>query len=242
MIISCAGRTEKPLQKGHFLGVSLLDRPIYSYVDAARLLRLPAQTLRRWMEGATRAGRDYPPVIREDPLDVDYVTWGEFVEAGLLLGYRQKRISLQKMRPFIERMRKEQGIPYPLAHFKPLIDKKELVYELQQASLLDPRLYLVRAEGDQMLLAPPVQEYLDRVDFDPAGVVHRMRPVARDNPVVIDPEVSFGIPQIKGIRTELVAESVDGGETEEQAALSWGLGLSEVQAALEWERSLKKAA
>lgn len=224
------------------MSVSLLDRPIYSYAEAARLLQLPAQTLRRWMEGAKRAGKDYPPVIRAEPLGVDYLTWGEFVEAGLLLGYRQKHVSLQKMRPFIERMRVEQGIPYPLAHFKPLIDKKELVYELQQQTLLDPRLYLVRAEGDQMLLAPPVQEYLDRVDFDPAGVVSRLRPSGRLSPVVIDPEVSFGIPQIKGVRTELVAESVAGGETEEQAALSWGLGLSEVRAALAWERSLKKAA
>ena len=225
-----------------FLGISLLDRPTYSYADAARLLRLPSQTLRRWLEGATRAGVVYPPVIRPEPLGVDFVTWGEFVEAGFLLGYRQKHVSLQKMRPFIEEMRQKQGIPYPLAHLKPLVLNKELVYELQQATLLDPRLYLVRVEGGQMLWARPVEEYLQRVEFDPAGVVFRLRPEGFDNPVAIDPEVSFGIPQIKGIRTELVAESVAGGETEEQAAHSWGLGLSEIRAALQWERSLPKAA
>jgi uncharacterized protein (DUF433 family) len=147
------------------------------------------------------------------------------------------------MRPFIEGMRERWQVPYPLAHFKPLIDNKKLVYELQQEAQLDPKLYLVNAERGQMLLALPVREFLDTVEFDPAGaVVMRLRPFGLRTPVVIDPEVSFGIPQIKGVRTELVAESVAAGESEEQAALSWGLGMDDVDAALEWERALAKAA
>lgn len=225
------------------MGLSILDRPLYSYTEAARLLALPSQTLRRWLEGATREGVDYPPVIRPAPTGSDTVTWGEFVEAGLLRGYRKKNISLQKMRPFIERAREETGAPYPLAHLKPLImDRKKLVYQLQQETLLDPALYLVQAEEGQMLLAPPVKDFLERVDFDPSGAVSRLFPLGLKRPVVIDPEVSFGVPQIKGIRTELVAESVAAGESREQAAISWGLGANEVDAALEWEGSLQKAA
>jgi uncharacterized protein (DUF433 family) len=216
---------------------------MYTYSEAARLLRLPSQTLRRWLEGATRAGVAYAPVIRPEPTGSEFVTWGEFVESGLLRGYRQKNLSLQKMRPFIQRMREQQGVPYPLAHFKPLIlDNKDLVYELQQETLLDPRLYLVRVEGGQMLLAPPVADFLERVEFDPKGVVSRLRPSGMSSPVTIDPQVSFGVPQIKGIRTELVAESIAAGESRESAALAWGLGLSDVDAAIAWERSLKKAA
>lgn len=225
------------------MAVSILDRPLYSYAEAARLLRLSSQTLRRWLEGATREGVSYLPVIRPRPTDSDSVTWGEFVEAGLLRGYRKKNMSLQKMRPFIERHREESGVPYPLAHFKPFIlDQKALVYALQQETLLDPALYLVREEGGQMLLAPPVQEFLKRVEFDPSGVVSRLHPFGLRTPVVIDPEVSFGVPQIKGVRTESVAESVAAGESAEEAALSWGLGVGEVRAALKWEGSLKKVA
>lgn len=165
------------------------------------------------------------------------------MEAGLLRGYRNKKVPLQKMRPFITRYREEAGVPYPLAHFKPLIlDRKDLVYALQQETLLDPALYLVRSEGGQMLLAPPVEAFLERVEFDPAGAVSRFRPHGLRTPVVLDPEVSFGVPQIKGIRTESVAESVAAGESPEQAAMSWGLGIQEVEAALKWEGSLKKAA
>jgi uncharacterized protein (DUF433 family) len=170
------------------------------------------------------------------------VTWGEFVEAGLLRGYRTKKVPLQKMRPFIEDARAQWQVPYPLAHFKPLIDHKQLVYELQQESGLDPKLYLVQAEGGQMLLAQPVREFLETVEFDPAGAVSRLYPLGLKTRVVIDPEVSFGVPQIKGVRTELVAESVAAGESKEQAALNWGLGLRDVGAALDWERALAKVA
>ncbi len=225
------------------MGVFILDRPLYSYTEAARLLRLPAGTLRRWLEGASRAGVDYPPVIRSEPTGSDFVTWGEFVEGGLLRGYRQKHLSLQKMRPFIERARQEWGVPYPLAHFKPMIlDRKKLVFDLQQATALDPRLYLVQVEGGQMFFAPPVEEFLTRVEFDPAGAVSRVFPFGKQTPVAIDPEVSFGVPQIRGVRTESVAESVAAGESREDAARSWGLGLGDVGAALDWEKSLKKAA
>lgn len=229
------------LERGK-LALTVLDRPLYSYVEAARLLQVPTETLRRWLEGATRAGVVYPPVIRAEPTGSDAVTWGEFVEAGLLRGYRSKSVPLQKMRPFIQKARERFDVPYPLAHLKPMIDNQRLVYELQQEAGLSPELYLINAEDDQMLWAEPVSEFLERVEFDPVGSVSRFFPFGLRTPVVIDPEVSFGIPQIRGIRTELVAETVAAGESEDEAALSWGLGKSDVDAALKWERSLKAAA
>ena len=230
------------LERG-IVALTVLDRPLYSYAEAARLLRVSSQTLRRWLDGASRAGVEYPPVIRPEPTGSETVTWGEFVEAGFLRGYRAKRVPLQKMRPFITKARERSGAPYPLAHFKPLINNQRIVYDLQQEAGLDPKLYLVNAEDDQMLWAEPVSEFLETVEFDPnSDVVARVFPAGLKTPVVIDPEVSFGIPQIKGVRTELVAESVAAGESKEEAAQSWGLGLGEIEAALEWERSIAKAA
>lgn len=44
--------------------VSMLDRPVSSYAETDRLLRLTPSTARRWIDGYERAGREYPPVIR----------------------------------------------------------------------------------------------------------------------------------------------------------------------------------
>lgn len=225
------------------LPLTVLDRPLYSYPEAARLLRVPSPTLLRWLDGARRAGVEYAPVIRPEPTGSDVVTWGEFVEAGFLKGYRAKRVPLQKMRPFIAKARERSSVPYPLAHFKPLINNQRLVYDIQKEAGLDPQLYLVNAEDDQMLWAAPVSEFLETVVFDPeSDIVSKVFPQGLSTPVVIDPEVSFGIPQIKGVRTELVAESIAAGESIEEAARSWGLGLNEIEAALDWERSLAEAA
>jgi len=220
----------------------LLERPLYSCSEAARLLQIHPETLRRWLEGSVRAGVHYAPVIRHEPTGSEVVTWGEFVEAGLLRGYRKERVPLQKMRPFIERARSEFGVPYPLAHFNPKIDNKRLVYELQKETGLDPKLYLVDAENEQIRWAEPVKDFLKKVEFDAVGIVSRFFPMGKLTPVVIDPEVSFGVPQIRGIRTELVAESVEAGESLEMAARSWDLQPVEVEAALSWERSITAAA
>lgn len=128
--------------------VVTLERPLYSYAEAARLLDLSPTTLRWWLEGSVRGGTAYPPVIRSEPTGVDVVTWGEFVEARLLKGYRQKRVPLQKMRPFIEEMRAKLDVAYPLAHCRPLVDpaRRKLVYDLQIETNL-PRDVLGRVRG-----------------------------------------------------------------------------------------------
>ena len=214
---------------------------MYSVAEAATLLRLPSNTLRRWLEGAHVSGRWYDPVIRREPTGSDAVTWGEFVEAGFLREYRLRRVALPHMRKFIDKARAEFGVPYPLAHFKPLLSNRELVWKLQLDVDLEPELFLVRVEDDQLILTDVVTGFLEKVEFSPDQVVARLRPLGRDTPVVIDPTVAFGIPQIRGIRAELVVESVEVGGYEE-AQVSWGLEIAEVDAALEFQQWLKQAA
>lgn len=221
--------------------VTTLDRPMYSYAEAARLLDVPPGTLRWWLEGARRGDADYPPVIRPERTGADAVTWGEFVEAGLLREYRKKNVSLQRMRPVIEGMRSRTGLRYPLAHYRPLLDGLQLVYDLQCEVNLPPEMYLVRSEDGQMQLAPPILEFLERVEFEDAGPAIRYWPAGKMSPVAIDPEIAFGMPQIRGVRTESVAESIEAGESNDEAARSWEIDPGDVAAALKWEHRHKAA-
>ena len=45
----------------------ILDRELYSEVEAAQLLRLAPSTLHWWLEGGERRGRAYRPVLRVEP-------------------------------------------------------------------------------------------------------------------------------------------------------------------------------
>jgi uncharacterized protein (DUF433 family) len=223
-------------------GVSILERPLYSITEAAQLLGLPAQTLKRWLLGFSHEGRTYKPVIRPRPVDPpDVVRWAEFVEAGFLREYRTRGVSLQHLRPMIERMREVFRVPYPLAHFKPLVDEasKQLVLTLQNEVGLEESEYLVvRLENWQLQWADPVQDFLKKVQFDAAGIARTIHPLGPESPVEINPELSFGVPQIGGIRTEVIGEALASGETVDEIAKSWRLRRREVQAALSWEDTL----
>lgn len=227
--------------------VAVLDRQLYAIGEGARLLELPPATLRRWLEGFTVRGVEYPAVIRPRPTGSSEVTWAEFVEAGYLREYRIKRVSLQKLRRFIDLARNAWGVPYPLAHFKPLValpprDLLVLLKRLQDEAELDDDLqpvYLVDPSTGQLAMRGPLQAFLAKVAFDAEGVASRIHPLGEGVPVVIDPLVSFGVPHVHGIRTEIVAEAIATGEQEEAVAETFGLALADVRAAIRWELKLR---
>src|SRR5712692_5631520 len=119
--------------------VDLLDRPLYGLTQVDRLLLLKPGTARRWLEGYSRAGVYYQPVIRPDPTGNEVVTWGEFVETRLLAEFRDSGVPLIRMRPAIERLRSEMETPYPLAVARPFlsVEGRELVMRTQDEVGLD---------------------------------------------------------------------------------------------------------
>lgn len=108
--------------------LAILDRPIYGVAQAAGLLRLSAERTRAWLDGYSRNGVLYPPVVRPEPSGSDIVTWGEFVELGYLREYRRD-VALQRIRPVLARLREFYDSPYPLATHKPWIYGHELVLQ-----------------------------------------------------------------------------------------------------------------
>lgn len=97
------------------------ERPLYSYADVDRLTGLTPGTGKRWLEGYTRDHVFYPPVLRVEPLGDNIVTWGEMVEPRLLAELPASRVSLQRLRPAVIRLREEFG-DYPLARARPFLE------------------------------------------------------------------------------------------------------------------------
>jgi uncharacterized protein (DUF433 family) len=216
------------------VSIDVLARPLYHVAEAARLLRMPASTLRYWVEG----DRERPPVLRSEPTGDATLTWGEFVEAGLIREYRVREVSLQHLRVVISILRDEFGAPYPLAHHRPFIGaNRRLVLAAQQRAGLPPEDAMVwEIEGGQLVLRDRVALYLERVDFDEAdGPALRLHPAGRGVPVVIDPARSSGSPTVRGVRTEVLAELVEAGEPVEQVADDYELEPDVLRAVLAYE-------
>ena len=146
------------------MSVTILEREMYTEAAAARLLRIAPSTLHWWLEG--RPPR-YRPVIRVEPTGSRNVTWAEFVEAGLLRSYRRDHdVPLKELRDFIDRLRDEFQVPYPLADRHPYIGPgRRLLIDLQGRSHLDPDFCLVAIANGQIVLTAPGEEFYERVDW-----------------------------------------------------------------------------
>ena len=226
------------------MGVSVLDREMFSEAAAARLLGVSQATLNYWLEGGTYRGRQYKPVIREQPRGGRApVTWAEFVEAGLLRQYRRiHRIPMAEVRAFIDQMRLKLGVPYPLAHQRPYASGKELLAEAQDVAGLDADLCLVAVVRGQYVLTPAADSFYKRVTWE-GDLAAAWRPHDDpQSPVLMRPGTRFGLPAVKGIKTEILWEHERAGETVSEIAEEFDLTEDDVLWALAYETSARTAA
>jgi len=204
-------------------------------VLAARLLAIPQSTLHYWLEGGTRRGKAYKPIIRQEPLGRRVVTWAEFVEAGWLSAYRDINVPMTEFRKFIDELRERFGVPYPLADRRPLVSGRTLVYDAQTSAQLGVDFYLVSVINGQTMLTAPGEAFVQRVVWDEDVAVAYKPDPNPQSPVRIDPDVRFGKPAIKGISTEAIWEQDDAGEDAEPIAETYQLEVADVQWALAYE-------
>jgi uncharacterized protein (DUF433 family) len=221
--------------------VNLLDRPTYGLAQIDSLLGLQGGTARRWIDGYTRSGRHYDPVVREKHTGLEIATWGEFIETRLLAEYRDAGVPMIHMRPAVEALRQELKVPYPLASARTWLGRegRDLVRVVEEKVNLDPHLALVvvatgqalawSAEADRFRAA--IEWTGDSDDAEP----RRLRPVAGIEEVMVDPLLGFGEPVVRGVRTEIIRELVQAGESQDAIAEVYELPRMSVEAAVRYE-------
>jgi uncharacterized protein (DUF433 family) len=227
--------------------VVTLDRPVYGLGEAAELLALRPNRVRAWLDGTSRKGVWYEPVIRLQHTGSDIVTWGEFVELGYLREYRKANVPLQRLRPVIDTLRERYQTPYPLAHARPYVDDRDLVLITQEQHDVPASIAMVIRTGQhKLVLTEPAERFYRKVEFSPANgqaaVATRLFPAGPASPVVIDPRMNFGRPSVEGIGTERLWELHDAGEALDDIAFSYQVDINIVKAAVAYEDQQRSTA
>lgn len=219
----------------------LPGRPLYAFGTVDALLGLKPGTSGRWINGYTRSGRTYEPVIRPEPTETLIATWGETVECRLLSEYRTAGVPLVNLRPVVARLRAELRTPYPLAAAQLWLTPsgKEILARAQEG--LDRGLWLVRTGEDLLPLgwATPAKRFQQAVHWESSeSLVPEYLQIPKHPQVVIDPDRGFGEPVIKGrgVPTRVLSELVAAGDPVEMVAEMYDLEPSQVRAALRYER------
>lgn len=221
--------------------VDLLSRPTYGLAQIDSLLGLRAGTARRWIDGYRRGGKTYEPVVREHSTGEEIATWGEFIETRLLAEYRDAGVPMIRMRPAVEALRQELQVPYPLASARMWLrpDGRDLVRVIEEKIGLDSHLALVVvATGQTLAWSPEADRFRTAIEWSGEtedAEPRPLRPVAAINEVVVDPLVGFGEPVVRGVRTEIIRELVQAGESQDAIAEVYELPRAAVEAAVRYE-------
>jgi len=229
--------------------LDLLDRAVYSFAQIDHVLGLHGGTSARWVDGYTRRGKSYPPVVRHQQTGRDTATWGEFVECRLLAEFRESGVPMRRLRPAVERLRSETNAHYPLASAKLWLkpEGRELFMSVQDEVDLDRRLRFVVRTGQYALpeWTKPAQRFAESVQWssDSEDAIPLVIWLDDARLIQVDPERGFGDPVIagRGIPTSVLAELYAAGESVPQIASQYDLSERQVRAALDHEHVLVSA-
>lgn len=225
------------------------DSGLYSVREAARLARVPAQSLMNWIRGYTYPTLTGPvrarPIIRPTakgakPPALSFVN---LMEAVALAGFRQAGVPMQRVRRALVYVAKAMEEPHPLVSERVRTDGLDLFWEYQSRGSNGERALIDLVHGGQKVFPEAVERYLRQIEWGPDAIVARWWIAgerAKKGSIVVDPKRAFGAPVIAGtgIRTEDVFDRFSAGEPIEELALDYGLTFDKVEAAIRTEARL----
>jgi uncharacterized protein (DUF433 family) len=189
--------------ENYIRSLDVRETPMYQFAEAARYLGLNETRLRNWFVGywyPTGSGeRRWAEGVLK-PASRDRLSFYDIASAHVILGFRRKKIPLRVVRDAIRYYVNEiDPQPYPLLSEDFSTFGKNIVIEKMGQHIT------LNRQG-QLAISKVVERYLDRIERDP----HTKRPVRfaplrspslrGHDVIVIDPNVCYGRPVIRGTR------------------------------------------
>ncbi|MFZ5752531.1 MAG: hypothetical protein ACOY5U_15880 [Pseudomonadota bacterium] len=224
-----------------FIGVGL-----YSVADAARLLKAPPRTLRRWLDGYSYKKNEkiqyVAPILEPDIPKIDdeiELSFRDLIELRFVRAFLEKGIGLKAVRNCLEYARQciQTDRPFSSGRFR--TDGRTIFLESLDASA-EPKLLDLKAK--QYVFKQVVEQSFKDLDLE-GDIVTRWRPYRGKDSIVVDPTRSFGQPiaSASGVPTIVLAESVKAEGSVPRVAAMYEVEKSVVQDAVRFHEELMAA-
>ena len=211
------------------------NMPLYTAAEAARFLHLPVSTVRAWAFGqgyrVMGESRRFEPVIGTADRKGRRLSFLNLVELLVLAAIRRNyNVPLPHVRSAVRFLKKQFPSPHPLADHQFQTDRVHLFVE-KFGQLLN-----ISRDG-QLAMKEMIQAYLQLVEWDASGVPFKLHlprtghASLNRTAVVIDPRFGFGRPVLdgRGVRTEVIVERFQAGETMSSLADDYGLAVDVIE-------------
>ena len=214
------------------------DRPAYTVPEAAGYLKMPAPTLRSWVQASVgpdarqnfRSGLLIEPAC-ENPLRLSF---NNLIECYTLRALRTKHgISIKSALVAKETARRACNMERLFLSDQLLTDAGEIFLE-KYGELTNV------TKSGQLAMKAILEILLKSIDRDQFHLPRRFYPFCEERrTIAIDPHIAFGRPVIsyRGISTGAIIARLDANETEEEIANDYNLTLEDVRQAAIYERA-----
>lgn len=219
---------------------------LYSVGDAARLLKTPARTIRRWMGGYEYVHegerREVPPLWQPDIGQIEdqlELSFRDLIELRFVRAFVGMGMDLRAVRNCMELAREcvQSDRPFSSGRFR--TDGKTIFLEsldrLDEPALIDLR-------KKQYVFKTVVEQTFRDLDVD-QDIVRRWRPYRGKDSIVVDPERSFGQPVTArfGVPTVVLAQAVEAEGSVARVAALYEVEASVVKDAVRFHEELAAA-
>ncbi len=189
-----------------------------------------SRTIARWEQMTSRYGPATP--AREHDHLLSYM---EMIEIAFVSTFRKAGVSLQRIRKAREYAEREWDKRFPFAHLKFKTDGHHVFLDLEKERHdRNTSQIVVASEYGQVAWTNLVVERFSQFTYE-----HELaliwRPQKDESPrVLIDPRISFGRPNIRGVPVEALRDRYLAGETPVEIADDFELELREVEQGIEF--------
>jgi len=201
-----------------------LTIPFYKTSEAARYARSNRATVSRWHRLGVMPGK-------EPRAEMSYLQLIEFAVAAAM---RRASIPLREIKEAHDYFARVFSTEFPFATHRFKADGKRVVLdykEVEPASELDRLVYSDGQLGWKELVDPLLREF----DYHDEGLAIRWHVAGLSSKVVIDPQVSFGAPNVGGAATWVLRDRYHAGESVDDIADDFDLSKDSVLDALRFE-------
>lgn len=203
----------------------LLGRGIYDPTEAARLLRVHADTLARWTAGDR-------PIVK--PSFGRFFDFEDLISLLVISELWRRNVPTDEIRTGVHALADELGVERPLAH----MDAPKRLATVGRAFFANVGEWSDAGRGFQLAFLPMIEPVLKPLEYDSHGMARLWRPIRQ---VTATPDVQAGTPCVEATRvpTSTIGGLVHQGEAIEDIAFDLDLEIAQIEAALRFEAALR---
>lgn len=198
--------------------------PLYKVSEAARYTRSNSATVARWHRLGVVPGK-------EPRAELSYL---QLIELAVAAAMRRANIPLAEIKDARDYFARVLETEFPFASYRFKADGKRIVLEYREVEPETGLGKLIYSDG-QLGWKEVVEPLLREFEYEDEGLAIRWHVAGPGSEVLIDPQIAFGAPHVKGAATWILRDRYNGGESVSDLAEDFDLDQVLVLDALKFE-------